>query len=309
MDSEATQRLIDAAATLEPADRALLNMWVNQGLHDRRIAGLTGIEAVSLAARRDRIVLRLGGRLGLPPSDVRAALAEIAATSRQAGASSGGRPVATDRPSVSPPASAPAAAASGSPPPGPRRRRRVSTAVAALVVALVAVVVVATSSGNRHRVAPRAAAAAAPTTRTATTTPPSTTTAPATTVEPPPVPGARSSEPLVRLPGVVTTIGGWVGLIGTGGTAHPTLGLSVRVFPIATRGHYEVWLYNSILDSHPLGSLRLGTYTVTYALPSHARRYRWIDVSFQPVGVVNHSGESELRAPNPAYATGAVQLR
>ena len=42
MSGLATRRLIDAAARLDPADRALLNLWVNRGLDNERLTGLTG---------------------------------------------------------------------------------------------------------------------------------------------------------------------------------------------------------------------------------------------------------------------------
>ena len=45
MQSLATRRLIDAAATLEAADRALLNLWVNRGFDSDRLAALSRLEA------------------------------------------------------------------------------------------------------------------------------------------------------------------------------------------------------------------------------------------------------------------------
>jgi hypothetical protein len=77
MASLATHRLIDAAARLDPAERALLNLWVNRGLDDDRLTALTGLSFDALHMRREKIVARLAGDLGLPDEDVRTALEQI----------------------------------------------------------------------------------------------------------------------------------------------------------------------------------------------------------------------------------------
>src|SRR5450755_3150834 len=77
MSSVATRRLIDAAATLDPADRALLNLWVNRGLDDERLTELTGMSIEALGTRREKIVARLAAELGLPEPDIRGALEQI----------------------------------------------------------------------------------------------------------------------------------------------------------------------------------------------------------------------------------------
>lgn len=66
MASLATHRLIDAAAKLDPADRALLNLWVNRGLDDGRLTELTGLSLDALHLRREKIVTHLARDLGLP---------------------------------------------------------------------------------------------------------------------------------------------------------------------------------------------------------------------------------------------------
>ena len=86
---------------------------------------------------------------------------------------------------------------------------------------------------------------------------------------------------------------------------HLKLNLTVKGLPAARAGHYEVWLYNSVIDSQPIGRLRNGHRRLTARLPANVRHYRWIDLSFQPVGEINHSGESELRASNPAHTRTA----
>ena len=75
--SLATRRLIDAAATLDPPERALVNLWVNRGLDDAEVARMTGMSDSVIAERRTRIVEQLSDELGLPPEDVRSALNEL----------------------------------------------------------------------------------------------------------------------------------------------------------------------------------------------------------------------------------------
>ena len=117
------------------------------------------------------------------------------------------------------------------------------------------------------------------------------------------MPQARSIRRLAHLPGIRTGLSGWVGLTGAGPSIK--LKLRLRVPPARGRGHYEVWLYNSIIDARAVGVLRTGTYTARYGLPSDASRYRWIDISFQPPGAISPSGESRLRAANPTYVRRA----
>jgi hypothetical protein len=74
MSRRATRELIEAAAALEPADRALVNLWIHRGLDDDRLAALTGMSAVALQARRERILAGLGEQLGQSPDEVLAAL-------------------------------------------------------------------------------------------------------------------------------------------------------------------------------------------------------------------------------------------
>ena len=60
---------------------------------------------------------------------------------------------------------------------------------------------------------------------------------------------------------------------------------------------YQVWLYNSVVDSIPLGTFRSGSGEVTIRLPATAENYRFLDVSQEPADSNrNHSGDSVLRA-------------
>lgn len=126
-----------------------------------------------------------------------------------------------------------------------------------------------------------------------------------TSPNPAPAPPTRTAGGPVTilggLPGGLAHAQGSVRLVGP--TRHLRLSLTVSGLPIPQDGHYEVWLYNSVVNSQPLGRLRAARHHGSYPLPPHAGRYRWIDISFQPLGAVYHSGESELRATNPAHTT------
>ncbi|MGI8716155.1 MAG: hypothetical protein ACR2NR_23830 [Solirubrobacteraceae bacterium] len=310
MSSFATRRLIDAAGTLDPADRALLNLWVNRGLADERLTGLTGMSIEALRGRRERIVARLAQELGLPEPDVRTALEQITpadaaldpATARgvaTASAPNGSSPpteaeaaAAPEEPAAGPePPPAPEIAADGSP---PRRRRGLWRSLLAMIVVVIVIVVVLASAGSSkpHRATARAVSSTTTAGRATVSTP--------TPAHPT---GGPVPAPFAGLPGGLVHASGSVRLLGS--IKHLRLQLRVRRLSAPHNGHDQVWLYNSVLDSRPLGRLRAGHHTLTVKLPANARRFRWIDISFQPLGIVNHSGESELRAANPAHTTRA----
>jgi hypothetical protein len=74
-----TTTLIDASATLDPADRALLNLWVNRGLDDDALAELSHLSVGVITARRHSIVERLSTNLELSPQYVNDSLQQLAA--------------------------------------------------------------------------------------------------------------------------------------------------------------------------------------------------------------------------------------
>jgi outer membrane biosynthesis protein TonB len=342
MASLATHRLIDAAAHLDAADRALLNLWVNRGLDDERLTALTGMSLDALQARREKIVTQLAAALGLPDVDVRGALEGISpeeealvatapdGVADEAPSLNGSaavieaetqpvttetQPVTTEAPPATdatppttneaPPATdeaSPAVPDEPPPPPEdepvetPRRRRWLWVGIVAAVLIVAAVIAIVAGGGSSP-----------PAHRTAATTPSTPTTATQTPTVAAPVPAHPTAGPVpvpfAGLPGGLLRASGSVKL--SGPVEHLKLKLTVRGLPAAHHGHYEVWLYNSVIDSVPLGRLRNGRHRLGARLPANARHYRWIDVSFQPVGVVNHSGESELRASNPAHTSMA----
>jgi hypothetical protein len=82
--------------------------------------------------------------------------------------------------------------------------------------------------------------------------------------------------------------------------------LTVKGLPALTSGHYEVWLFSSVVDDRRLGQVASGSATVTFPLPAGARHYRWIDITLQPKGSRSYSGESKLRARNPVEGPKSV---
>ncbi len=306
MTQIATARLIDASAALSPADRALLNLWVNRGLDDEALARLSHVDVDAIAVRRANIVEHLSQELGLPPADIRSALDELAASAREAlapqrhaGATNGVAPAGivgvepapaaseSEEEPTHPPTASESPQEPAHPPSGgrvaPARRFRRSTwiglLIAAVVVVVVVIVALASADGTRHRAV------------TVRSTPARTGTAA-------PVPQRPSHrQTLTALPGGPQGAGGSVAVVGP--PSHPRLALSVTGLLRVQGGHYEAWLYNSILDSVPVTRLRAPKTRITVVLPGDYRRYRWIDISFQPPGMLNDSGESVLRAPTP----------
>jgi hypothetical protein len=332
----ATTRLIDASAALEPADRALVNLWVNRGLDDAAVARMTHMSDSAIAERRGRIVQRLGLALGLSAEDVGAALVPVEtppAVTNGAGATDAPAEALVDAPAetadapaetavvadepaelaadapAEPTADAPADPAAGEPEAAAaeadgaaetattsRRRRPLLVALVGAAAAVVLVIVL--TSGSRsgdHRAvtAPGSASATVSTQSVSTTvtpTSPPTTAAPTTTT---------TKGGLAPLPGGLTGVTGVVSLKHKKGKL--TLNLSVSHLRPSSHGHYEAWLYNSLLSAEPIGRLHAGVNHLALRLPRDAKRYRWIDVSFQPLGDTYHSGESLLRAANPAH--------
>jgi hypothetical protein len=342
MTPVAPQRLIDAAGSLEPADRALLDLLVKRGFDNDSLARLSRVNAAAIVARRERIVNRLSDELGLPTDQVRGTLDELGVTPLGPGAArpapANGNGAHTVRDPPDPPGTAPPLVATPVATPAvvealgtagrvgvadlphsaePRspRRRLVSATVAVLGVAAV-VVVLALGSPKplRHAAVTRLTAGAAnPSTATAAA---SSAPGPAAPVAPPaPITTPARPRPLhprsaagaypqrlAILPGGTSQASGSIALAGS--AAHPRLRLRITGLIAARAGYYEAWLYNSILDSAPLIQLRSGRTSFSARLPHNYRRYQRIDISFQPPGMANDSGESVMRARVPGPDPG-----
>jgi hypothetical protein len=298
MPSLPTRRLIDAVATLEPADRALLNLWINRALPETELLRLTRLSSDALAARRERIVERLGATLGLPGPDVAEALAALVggeAPETAAPAPPAPEAVAPGTPPAPGTGPAPEAVAPGTPPapeavaprdpapvPSPAgspraRRATLLGGLGLLILLTAAAAAVALTAGNgpagrRSRTPARSSAR------------------PSTAILSP-LPGGPAAA---RGTLTVTRIGGAL-----------TLNLRVGSLPAAPPGeHYEAWLFASVVDSAPLGTVEASSGRLTARLPAGAAGYPWIDVSLQRAGTVVHSGVSVLRAANPLGRAG-----
>jgi hypothetical protein len=162
-----------------------------------------------------------------------------------------------------------------------------------VIVAIVLVIALAGGSSQRNSKVRRTAARNTPTAPPAAVPPAIPSAAPPVS-RPPAIPVAALARGGAHAHGSVFL---------SGHAKRRRLKLTVRGLPAARRGHYEVWLYNSNIDSRPLGRLRTGVHHVKLKLPLGSRHYRWIDISFQPLGYSNHSGESVLRGGNPARAS------
>jgi hypothetical protein len=311
MSRVATRRLLDASAGLDAADRALLNIWMNRGLDDVALARMTGLDEATVVARRVRIVTHLSATLGLPPEAIRGSLDEIAASAAArpiaevtTPSANGSAPAATAMPSADftgPPSGgtprADAAASAAEAPAGDsvsRRRRWLWALPLTVIIVAVALIVSLGSGGSGRRHSPRRAPATARTAAAAGTAAPA---------PPSPSPSAAAArpagDPLVALAGGPAHATG-TSLV-TGSQSSLRLHLSVSYLPGASHGHYEIWLYNSIIYSRDLGRLRAGVSHLSLRLPPNASRFHWIDISFQPPGAVFHSGDSLLRSRNPLF--------
>jgi len=80
---------------------------------------------------------------------------------------------------------------------------------------------------------------------------------------------------------------------------------AAQLAPSGQNEGYYVWLYNSPSDARSLGGQvtdQQGSYQAIGAFPADYAKYKFIDVTRQPVGNdpnVKHSGESVLRGPMP----------
>ena len=74
------------------------------------------------------------------------------------------------------------------------------------------------------------------------------------------------------------------GSIPTGGataqiTGKDSLEVKVEGLPTPGTGAYRLWLFTSVLDSRPIGSLRSGSGTIAATLPENAAKYRYLDLT------------------------------
>jgi hypothetical protein len=83
MGDVSESRLVAAVRDLPPGDRALIDLWVRRGFHDRQLAALLGTEVGEIRRRRGKIIETIGAELGVTSpaelAEVRAALERLPA--------------------------------------------------------------------------------------------------------------------------------------------------------------------------------------------------------------------------------------
>jgi hypothetical protein len=280
----------EALGVLDPANRALLDLSLRRGMRPEEISDLLGTDPESVIVAREQALEQLASQLGMADvseiDHVRARLAELPAEAWTPPPPEDREPA--DRPPlalVDAEEEKPERDAVRAEPADPGRRRspRPLLLVVLAAAAVVLVVILASSGGSDQK---NTAAKPAP-------TPPAKPTA-SKPAKPKP------ARPATPAPGPRVALAAMTGAGRAGGTAALTAGgkrlaLDVTGLP-ARKGAYQVWLYNSVIDSHSLVTVTGSTVKVDLKLPANAGRYRYVDISFEPKdGNPNHSGASVLR--------------
>jgi hypothetical protein len=251
-----------ALERLDPASRALLDLSLRRGMRTEEIAEVLGAEPESVEASRDEALQRIAGDVGIEELDeVRARLAELPAEEWL------GRPNGNGASVADADAEEPVDPVVEIPEERQRRRSLWPLLLGLLLTAAVIVAIALGTSSNDNQTTSSAS------TRTPSKTPPA----------------ANPGGPAKLAPIGATNASG------TATVAGKTLKLHVSGL---ANGHYEVWLYNSILDARSIGQANGGKFTVTATLPRGWKRFRYLDVSRERTdGNVSHSGLSVLRVP------------
>jgi hypothetical protein len=250
----------EALSQLDVGERALLDLSVHRGFDDERIASLLGVKVSEVGALRRAALEKL--------FRIRAASGDGARDAVKAELRS-----VSDSSWIDPSTAA-------------RRRRRIRAAIAAVAVLLIvglvtAIVLIAGGSDSDTKSNGSGAPAAPPTQPTEQSSPPAKPTQPA-------------GVPLQPLSS--DTPGKVVASVSNAGDTE-RLTVKLRGLP-APNGAYELWLYDSLVHSRPLGSLAAGKGSIRALLRRDASNYSWLDLTLQPGSDrAHHSGESIFRAP------------
>ena len=235
-------------------------------MRTEEIAEVLGAEPESVEASRDEALQRIAGDVGIDELDeVRARLAELPADEWL------GRRNGTAVAEVEPEdADAEAEAKGPASVDEPKKRRSLwPMLLGLLLIAGVIVAIALGTSGSDNKTA-------SPTSASAST--------------PKPAPASNSAPGPAKLAPI-----GAAKASGTATLSGKTLTLKASGLP---NGHYEVWVYNSILDATSIAKANGGSFTVSAGLPGNWKRYRYVDVSREQAdGNVSHSGVSVLRVP------------
>ncbi len=278
----------------DPQDLAVLDLSLRRKVKDDVVAAVLRLQPEEVGPRRRAALDRLAEDLGLYEQAERARLADIVAElpADQWPAESGEVPSKAPAEAPAPVPAEPASEAPAEPEPEPepepapaepaaaeaprpakaeRRRRRPLLALAVVlggaIIGLVIGLLVFGADSDDGDTKPVAAAK--------------------------PQPAARSFavEPIAAdFPGR-----GTARIEGSG--TNRTLVMSLRDLPPREEA-YAVWLYNSITDARLLDRVVGTVLDVNRRLPADASRYKYIDVSREPIDDnPNHSGASVMRVP------------
>ncbi len=249
----------EALSQLDVGERALLDLSVHRGFDDDRIAALLGVDVSEVGALRRAALEKLFRLRAVSGDGAREAVrAELRLVS--------------DSTWIDPP------------PPAPRRDRlRAVLVIAAVLLVACAITAIGLLAGGSGSDAPDTATAPAQSSQPST--PPT---------EPSPAPNQSVAVALTPLsadaPGQVTASV-------SGPERARRITVKLRGLP-APSGAYELWLYDSLVHSRPLGSVTAGRGSISARLPRDASSYSWLDLTLQPGGDrVHHSGESVFRTP------------
>ena len=290
-----TDSFTSALAQLDPANRALLDLSLRRGMRPDEISELLGTDTASVIVAREQALGHLADELGLDDAaaldDMRARLAELPPESW-----TGPRAPLPQVEAIMEEAEAEerprAARAAGPPPikrtPTPQRgKSRLPLLLTLLAIAAVVLVIFLATSGGDDE----GSTGAEPNTPAATPPKPAAKAAPgkpARSAPKPPQPAAGAKVELAGLGG--SSAKGTANLLDGGKRLRLDIsGLSA--------GTYQVWLYNSIIDSRSLTQARGTTLALDLQLPANASHYKFVDISLEGDANPNHSGQSVARVP------------
>ena len=81
-------------------------------------------------------------------------------------------------------------------------------------------------------------------------------------------------------------------------TGPNSLAVQVNGLPSPGKGAYRLWLFNSVIDSRPIGALTSGSGAIDATLPANASKYRYLDLTREGSPTDNrYSGLVILRVP------------
>jgi hypothetical protein len=256
-------------------------------MRPEEIGELLGTDPESVIVAREGALEQLASELGMDDvselDDVRARLAELPAaawTGEAAARETAGQPETAAVKAAEPesPAREPQAARE------PNRKSRLPLLLSLLAVAAIVLVVVLASSGGDED--------------TTASNPPSTT-KPTAKKPTKPKPAAPKPGPEVAL----TPLADAKGAHGTASLTDGGKRLHVEASGLPGGAAYQVWLYDSVIDTVSLtkvdGRNVDGTWLdADLTLPRNASHFRYVDISREPAdGNPNHSGQSVLRVP------------